>query len=239
MSRARGRARTRRRACSSRMTRCVKRRVKKQYRVGAMNAMTYGGQDLRPARVHEPDHADRQQERVRLRGVADQRRADDELEAAARDGEEARQVRRQRQPHPHRLRPEDRSSSVPAVGQVVRRRHHLEGRPPRPAEHPQAVAALAFTTAADQRAGRLEQVQVVPRHVGLLRRAATRSSRISSAFWPMESFIYNTFSQQLAERRSRRQVLHEPQGRPDHVLQRQRVGRSRRARRTSPTPART
>ena len=46
-------------------------------------------------------------------GVADQRGADEELEAAPRDREEADEVRRERQPHPDRLRPEDRPEFFP------------------------------------------------------------------------------------------------------------------------------
>ena len=45
-------------------------------------------------------------------------------------------------------------------------------------------------------------------------------------FWPMESFIYNVFSNNSPNVDLSREVLHEPQGRPDHDVQRQRLGRA-------------
>src|SRR5215208_7113229 len=83
------------------------------------------GRDLRPAGVLGPGHADRQPERVQGLGRADQRGADDELEAAPRDREEADKAERERRPHPDRVRPQA-PRVLPALGQVVRQGHHLE-----------------------------------------------------------------------------------------------------------------
>ena len=90
--------------------------VKNQYRVGAIKAMTYGGHIYGLPEFTNQMTLIVNQSAFKDCGRAGHRRADEELEAAARDHEEADRSRLERQPDPHRLRPEDRPRSTSRCG---------------------------------------------------------------------------------------------------------------------------
>ena len=151
------------------MDACVKT-VKKQYRVGALKAMTYKGHIYGLPEFTNQITLIVNQSAFKAVRRADRAGADEELEGAPRDGEEADEARLEREPDADRVRPED-PRVLPAVGQVVRQGRPLEGRPEGAAEHAAGDRGAELHRLGHQRRGRLEQVQGVPRHVRLLRQA--------------------------------------------------------------------
>ena len=91
---------------------------------------------------------------------------------------------------------------------------------------PQAIAALTYTVVDHQRGGRLEQVQGVPRHVGLLRAAEPARQGPARVLADGELHLQRRSPTTRPNVDLIAQVLHEPQGRPDHDVQRQRLGRA-------------
>ena len=85
---------------------------------------------------------------------------------------------------------------------------------------PQAVAGAEHHHGDHQRRGWLEQVRRLPQHVRLLRRKGNPLVKDQLGFWPMESFIYNMFSNNSPNVNIAAAYFTNAQGRPDHVLQR-------------------
>ena len=192
--------------------------VKKQYRVGAMNAMTYGGHVYGLPEFTNQITLIVNQSAFKDSGVPLSAAQTKNLKPLLATAKKLTKFDYERQPDAHRVRPED-PGVLPALGQVVRRRHHLQERPEGPAEHAACDAALTYAVLDHQRGGRLEQVQVLPRHVRLLRRAEPARQGPARVLADGELHLQRVL-EQLAERRPAGEVLHEPQGRPDHVLQR-------------------
>ena len=93
--------------------------VKKQYRVGALRAMTYSGHIYGLPEFTNQITLIVNQSAFKDAGVPVSAAQTKNLAAAARDGEEADEARLERQPDADRLRPED-PGVLPALGQVVR-----------------------------------------------------------------------------------------------------------------------
>ena len=114
------------------LTSCIKSQKinMKQYRQAAVNEVTYKGKvygipefyDVRTILV-DNNVLDKTKTPICWLNPAKPAKL---LAAAKKHG----QVRRERQRHPHRLRPED-AGVLPPLGEGVRRRHPLEGRPAR------------------------------------------------------------------------------------------------------------
>ena len=150
------------------MDSCVKT-VKKQYRVGALRAMTYKGHVYGLPEFTNQITLIINQSAFKGAGVpiAPRRRRTGRRSSRR---EEADEVRLEREPRrgsgsTRRSRGSSRCGSSGSARTCVSK-NGLKAQ----LNTPQAIPALTFAKSAHQRGGRLEQVQGIPRHVRLLRR---------------------------------------------------------------------